>query len=190
MPIKGAHWRSSKMLRRHGKDFEMSCNTNFIGHLRRCAAYHEARGGTWISERLIKLLAHIHRDPTNRIRMYSFELWDKTSGELAAASFGFALGAFFHDFSMCCLVKDRRATGAVLSKTIGAVLTDVGVLDWYWGCKCAYMAEYEAHGAKEISRSLYYRRIRHASAQELKCDPGDAIAQGNAPIAGRPCGII
>jgi len=123
----GASWRRCKMLRRYGKEFEMSCNLDLAAHLRRCGEYHEARGGTWISESFIDLIVRIHKDPGNPITVYGFELWDKATGELAAASFGLAIGAFFHDFSMCCLLKDRRSAGAVLSKAIGALLTDCGV---------------------------------------------------------------
>merc|ERR1712039_818134 len=133
------------MLKRYGKEFELSCNTDFRAHLRLCGQYHEERGGTWISEGLIDLLVQIHCHPGNDIQMYAFELWEKSTGQLVALSFGFGLGSFFHDFSMCCLVQDRRTCGAVLTKAIGAVLTECGFLDWYWGCKMPYMAEYEAH---------------------------------------------
>merc|ERR1712110_965532 len=110
--------------------------------------------------------------------MYGFELWDKATGNLAAASFGLAVGSFFHDFSMCCLIKDRRSAGAILTKAVGALLTDCGVLDWYWGCKVPYMAEYEKHGAREIPRSEYYHRIRTAMQHKLHIDPCEAIDGG------------
>ncbi|CAK0875027.1 unnamed protein product, partial [Prorocentrum cordatum] len=134
-------WRSCKMLRRYGKEFELSCNRDFQGHLALCGRYHEERGGTWISDELIEVLARIHEDPGNGIRMFCFELWDKRTRELAAASFGLSIGTFFHDFSTCCLVRDRRSAGSILAKAVGALLEDCGVALWYWGCKIGYMAE-------------------------------------------------
>jgi len=180
----GGTWCRCKMLRRYGQQFELSCNSNFEEHLKRCGAYHTACGGTWISERLISLLAEIGLDQANAVRVYAFELWDKMTGELAAASFGLAIGAFFHDFSMCCLVRDRRSAGSILSKAVGALLTDCGVLMWYWGCKVPYMAEYERHGAKEVPREEYYNGLREALGQKLRLDPCEAISSGKALI---PC---
>lgn len=183
-------WQSCKMLKRYGKQFEMSCNCDFQGHLRKCAQYHEGQGGTWINDALIELLVSIHRNPSNKIRMYCFELWDKATGCLAAASFGLSIGRFFHDFSMCCLVKDSRSSGAILSKAIGALLAACGVSDWYWGCKMGYMADYEKHGAMEIPRSEYYQRLRLAMQQDMTMDPCDAISAGNAVIPTRACGSL
>ena len=175
-------WGRSKMLRRYRNDFELSCNEDFAGHLRLCGQYHEERGGTWISDELIDVMVALDRDPTNRIRMYCFELWDKSTGALAAASFGLAIGTFFHDFSMCCLIRDKRACGAVLTKAIGALLTDCGVDLWYWGRKMQYMSEYEAHGAKEIARADYYYRLRKDINKELFMDPAAAILAGKALV--------
>lgn len=180
--------RRSKMLRRYRNDFELSCNVDFPGHLSRCGAFHQTRGGTWISNPLVNLLVEIHRDPSNNIKMYAFELWDKKTGELVAVSFSLSIGSFVHDFSMSCLVRDRRAGGAVLSKAIGSLLSDCGAQLWYWGCKVPYMAEYEAHGAREIPRSDYYRRVQEAAAQPLRLDPAEAIRTGKAEIACRSCG--
>merc|ERR1711988_2075845 len=100
----------------------------------------------------------------------------------AAASFGLSIGAFFHDFSMCCLIKDKRSAGAILSKAIGALLTDCGVSIWYWGCKIGYMADYEKHGAVEIPRREYYESIRVAMQQDMKLDPCTAISTGKCAI--------
>lgn len=179
----GNTWLSCKMLRRYGKEFELSCNNDFKEHLRRCGQYHAAKGGTWISDRLISLLHEIHMDTDNPIRVYAFELWDKQTGKLAAASFGLAIGAFFHDFSMCCLMKDRRSAGAILTKAIGALLTECGVLLWYWGCKVPYMTEYMKHGAEEISRLEYYTFLRRSMEQEMVSDPCGAISAGKSAIS-------
>eukprot|EP00440_Ansanella_granifera_P016205 gb/GFBE01017606.1/.p1 GENE.gb/GFBE01017606.1/~~gb/GFBE01017606.1/.p1 ORF type:complete len:475 (+),score=88.74 gb/GFBE01017606.1/:1-1425(+) len=187
--LPSSSWRG-KMLRRYGKDFELSCNCNFQEHLRLCGQYHEDKGGTWINSELIAALVEIHRDGSNGVRVYCFELWDKATGELAAASFGLRIGAFFHDFSMCCLVKDRRSAGSILTKAIGALLTDCGVRDWYWGCKMEYMAEYEAHGAQEVTRQEYYQRLRSSIREELPVDPSDAISAGRCLIKGRACGTV
>lgn len=182
----GASWRRCKMLRRYGKEFELSCNADLAAHMRRCHEYHEAKGGSWMSPRFVDAMMEVHRDEGNGVKVYSFELWDRRTGELSAASFGLAIGSFFHDFSMCCLAQDRRSSGAILSKAIGALLADCGVSDWYWGCRAEYMKEYDAHGAQEISRAEYYARLRRAISEPLHMDPEDAVRQGLALIAPRP----
>eukprot|EP00927_Polykrikos_kofoidii_P035198 TRINITY_DN29784_c0_g1_i1.p1 TRINITY_DN29784_c0_g1~~TRINITY_DN29784_c0_g1_i1.p1 ORF type:complete len:484 (+),score=50.04 TRINITY_DN29784_c0_g1_i1:86-1537(+) len=175
----------SKMLRRYRNEFTFSCNHDFACHLRRCMEYHHEKGGTWINNKLIDLLVSIDRDPCNEVRMFCFELWEKATGALAAASFGFAIGGFFHDFSMCCLIQDRRSAGSILTKAIGSVLRDCGVTVWYWGCKIDYMREYEAHGAREISRLEYYRTLRAATRIKLAKDPAELIQSGGALIQPR-----
>mmetsp|Transcript_88785 Transcript_88785/g.286950 ORF Transcript_88785/g.286950 Transcript_88785/m.286950 type:complete len:480 (+) Transcript_88785:1060-2499(+) len=37
-------WRRCKMLKRYRSEFELSCNEDLPGHLRRCGAYHEEKG--------------------------------------------------------------------------------------------------------------------------------------------------
>lgn len=178
----GASWRKCKMLRRYSSEFDLTVNRDLVGHLRLCGEYHEERGGTWISERFIDTIVSIHNDPQNQVKVYAFELWDRATGQLAAASFGLAIGSFFHDFSMCCLVRDRRSAGAILSKAIGALLTDCGVKDWYWGCMAEYMKEYKAHGAQEVPRKEYYDRLRSAVKEPLRRDPAEAVRAGEALI--------
>mmetsp|Transcript_37257 Transcript_37257/g.107610 ORF Transcript_37257/g.107610 Transcript_37257/m.107610 type:complete len:301 (+) Transcript_37257:1-903(+) len=182
----GTTWRRCKMLRRYGGQFQISCNSSLRAHLQLCNDYHEARSGSWMSAQFIDAIMKIHEDSGNGIKVYGFELWEKSTGRLAAASFGLAIGTFFHDFSMCSLIKDRRSAGAILSKAIGALLTECGIQDWYWGCKSKYMADYEAHGAREISRGEYYARLRSAVRQSLPIDPEEALREGRAPIAPRP----
>lgn len=187
----GASWGRCKMLRRYGREFELSCNRDLAAHLKRCSDYHADR--SWMSDRFNRLMVNIHEDQSNPIRVYAFELWDKCTKQLAAASFGLAIGSFFHDFSMCCLLKDKRSAGAILSKAIGALLTECGVQVWYWGCKSPYMAEYEAHGAVEVPREDYYQRLRSAVSHQLRRDPADVIAAGEALIQplilGASCGV-
>ncbi len=173
------------MLRRYRSQFELSCNMDLSGHLRRCAEYHEGKGGTWISEPFIELMVQIHRNPDNRVKVYAFELWDKATGKLAAASFGLAIGSFFHDFSMCCLLQDQRSAGTVLTKALGSLLRVCGVATWYWGCKISYMQEYEAHGAAEVSRAEYYSRLRSELEQPLKHDPEYMIHSDQALVQAR-----
>jgi len=179
-------WAQSKKLRRHAGTFWLTVNSDFRAHFRRCGEYHEGRGGTWITEALTDQLWALHEQASSQVRVWSFELWDRATGALCAASFGLSIGCFFHDFSMCTLVKDHRSCGAVLSKCVGELLARCGMRLWYWGLKCPYMAEYDNFGGRELDRNAYYSALRAAEAQEPCFEPGTPGALAEALVAARP----
>lgn len=168
-------WRGKK-LRRYSGTFRLTVNWDFRKHMRLCARYHEKKGGTWITAAFVEQLWQLHSSPLSPIRVWAFELWDKATGALAAASFGLSAGAFFHDFSMCTLVEDHRSGGAVLTRCIGELLGRCGMHLWYWGCKMDYMREYDVLGGREASRQEYYERLRAAVASPVAMDPAEAAA--------------
>lgn len=179
-------WGRSKKLRRHNSSFWLTVNSDFKKHLLACAAYHETRGGTWITPKLVDQLWELHESASSQVRTWCFELWDRASGALTAASFGLSIGTFFHDFSMCTLVKDDRSCGAVLSKCIGELLARCGMAFWYWGVKCPYMGEYDAFGGREIPRCEYYSAVRAAIAVAPNMEPSSAEALADALVKSRP----
>lgn len=168
-------WARSKKVRRHANSFWLTVNKDFEGSLLKCMKYHEEKGGTWITDALIKQLWALHNAPSSRIRMWAFELWDRVTGELASASFGLSIGAFFHDFSMCTLIKDDRSCGAVITKVVGHILEQCGVRLWYWGLKCTYMKEYDSFGFEEVTREFYYRGLR--AAEQMTIHAPDCLVQ-------------
>jgi len=179
-------WAQSKKLRRHAATFWLTVNSDFKANFRRCGQYHEGRGGTWITPALTDQLWALHEQASSQVRVWSFELWDRATGSLCAASFGLSIGCFFHDFSMCTLVKDHRSCGAVLSKCVGELLARCGVKLWYWGLKCPYMAEYDNFGGKEVDRHEYYSALRAAEDLAPSLEPAAPAALAGALVEPRP----
>ena len=98
-----------------------------------------------------------------KVKFLIFELWEKKTKELIAASFGYFVGSILHDYTFMTLKKDNRSVGSILTKTIADILSNCGYDIWYWGFKLDYMEEYEGkYGGKEIPRSEYWKVLKNS----------------------------
>ena len=69
------------MFKKFAKQFALSINYDFCGHLNRAAKHHEEhQQGTWLSQRVIDTLIAVHHDTSNRVQVYCFELWGQEDG--------------------------------------------------------------------------------------------------------------
>lgn len=80
-------------------------------------------------------------------------------GKVVAATFGFACGNTFHDYTMATFVQDNRSCGSIVTKLSGYILQKAGVKLWYWGMQVEYMKEYLGkYGAVEFSKNEFYEK--------------------------------
>lgn len=173
-------WLRGKKVKRHKADFSLSVNSDYKGTFQRCAQVHKDRGsGTWITPSLVDALDRC-RQEDGEIKVFSVELWDKSSGELAAAIMAFSVGDIFHDYTMATMVRDNRSAGAILSKVLGHLLAECGYTLWYWGFKNNYMAEYDEHYAGSLmnSRTEFWPRWRAARRMSNAPDLAKRIPPG------------
>jgi len=84
-----------------------------------------------------------------------FELWDKTTMELVACSFGYQVGSILHDYTFLTLKHDKRSIGNILTRVVGDILLQCNMDLWYWGFPLEYMKEYSHYIAKLISRTEF-----------------------------------
>jgi len=169
---KDSRWLHGKKVRRHKGDFRLTVNGDFCETFRRCAALHRDQGsGTWITPELIEALDACRRE-RGEVKVYSIELWEKSTGALAAAIMGMSVGDIFHDYTMATLLRDSRSPGAILSKVVGQLLVDSGYTLWYWGFKNAYMAEYdEGYGGMLMDNQReFWPRWKVAQTCATPCD--------------------
>jgi len=173
-------WLRCKKVRRHKHDFTLTINHNYRETFERCGALHKERGsGTWITPQLVAALDSC-RQQGGRLKVYSIELWEKSSGDLAAAIMALSVGDIFHDYTMATVKRDKRSPGAILTKVVGHLLTECGYKLWYWGFKNPYMAEYDENygGLSMDSRRDFWPRWKAALSCASPCDLADRVRLG------------
>mmetsp|Transcript_65352 Transcript_65352/g.142424 ORF Transcript_65352/g.142424 Transcript_65352/m.142424 type:complete len:372 (+) Transcript_65352:41-1156(+) len=161
-------WLHGKKVRRHKSDFRLTVNSDFKATFARCAALHvERKQGVWITPALIDALERCRLE-FGELRIYSIELWDKKTGELAAAIMSLSLGDIFHDYTMATMLRDSRSPGAILTKVVGHLLVQCGFTLWYWGFKNEYMKEYDSSygGSVFDSREDFWPRWKAAQSPD------------------------
>lgn len=179
---KATHWLGGKKVKRHKNDFTLTVNGDYRETFRRCGAEHSDRGqGTWITPELIDALDKCRRED-GELKVFSIELWEKSTGELAAAIMALSVGDIFHDYTMATLKRDKRSVGAILSKVVGHLLVECGYTLWYWGFKNPYMAEYDNHygGFLMDSQKDFWPRWKAALRMSPACDLATRVPSGSA----------
>ena len=124
--------------------------------------------GTWITDDFIDLLDHCQRSEGDQdvLKFVTFELWERESNEIVAASFGYLIGSILCDYTFMTLKRDHRSCGNILTKVIGDVLQSCGYDLWYWGFRLEYMTDYDKYGGKEIPRSEFDSVFQNSCSQQ------------------------
>jgi len=178
------HWLRGKKVKRHKNDFILTVNKDYPGTFMRCRKLHEDEDrGCWITKDLVEALDSCRRED-NELKVYSIELWEKSTGNLAAAIMSFSVGDIFHDYTTACMLRDERSPGAILSKVTGHLLRECGYTLWYWGFKNPYMAEYdERYGGISLDNQAFWPRWRVAREKVGTCDLASRIPPGGLDLA-------
>ncbi|CAJ1340489.1 unnamed protein product [Effrenium voratum] len=177
-------WLRNKKVRRHKSDFRLTVNANFRATFQQCERTHrEAGRGSWITPDLIEGLDRCRKED-GELKVYSIELWEKSTGQLAAAIMALSVGDIFHDYTTATMLRDGRSPGAILTKVVGHLLTEAGYTLWYWGFKNPYMGEYDGqYGGLELRNDLdFWPRWRQA--REMSCLPGNVDLAKRVPPGG------
>lgn len=128
-----------RKLKKYHSLFDIRVNSDFELALRTAADWHRGHNGTWLSSSCVANLLSIYRSQNSKVRMVSFEAWEKATGELAAVSLGYSCGLNFHDFSACTIIRDKRSIGTILLERQRELLAQAGCKLWYLGFKIPYM---------------------------------------------------
>lgn len=164
-------WLRSKKVRRHKGDFRVTVNADYRQTFKHCEKIHlENHRSTWITPDLVSSLDRCRKEDSD-LKVYSIELWEKSSGKLAAAIMGLSMGDVFHDYTMATMMRDDRSPGAILTKVVGHLLTEAGYTLWYWGYKNPYMAEYDGQygGLLMNNAKDFWPRWRSAMEMAASC---------------------
>mmetsp|Transcript_53951 Transcript_53951/g.101173 ORF Transcript_53951/g.101173 Transcript_53951/m.101173 type:complete len:403 (+) Transcript_53951:35-1243(+) len=180
---KAQPWLRSKKVRRFKADFRLTVNADYQKSFKLCEATHtEARRGTWITPGLIQSLDKCRQEDSH-VKVYSIELWEKSTGRLAAVIMALSVGDIFHDYTTATMIRDSRSAGAILTKVVGHLLTEAGYTLWYWGFKNPYMAEYDGgYGGLEMNNGKEFwprwRRAMELAGSAETCDLAKRLAPG------------
>lgn len=156
----------SRRLRRTCRSgpFILTCDRDFAGVIRGCAAGRSRQGGTWITPAMIEAYTRMHELG----HAHSVEAWQE--GSLAGGVYGIAIGGLFAAESMFFRRRDasKVALVALLEhlRARGYQLFDIQQLT-------PHTAKF---GAVEIPRCEYLRRLADALevtatfGEKLECD--------------------
>lgn len=176
---KPCKWLGGKKVKRFRKQFLLTVNRDYKGTFKRCAELHAQLGsGQWITPELVDALDRC-RQEDGAIKVYSIELWDKNSTELAAAIMAFSVGDIFHDYTTAAFLRDDRSPGAILTKVTGHLLAGCGYTLWYWGFKNPYMAEYDGrYGGVQMDNNSEFWPLWRAAREKQPCDLVNRVPHG------------
>jgi leucyl/phenylalanyl-tRNA--protein transferase len=134
-----------KRLRR--RDYEVRADHAFGTVMRACAAPRAGQSGTWITEKMMKAYAELHR----RGCAHSVETW--IDGRLAGGLYGVALGRAFYGESMFAAVTD--ASKIAFARLVRQLARwNFGLIDCQM--RTAHLASF---GAREIPRADFMRKL-------------------------------
>merc|ERR1712113_542864 len=172
------NWQKNKKLKKYKNDFYLSINYKFKYHFKMCQKYHTEKDeekaqnhGTWITDDLIDLLCEIHKGNENNfnfLQFLCFELWEKETNEIVAASFGYLTGSVLNDYTFMTLKRDHRSCGSILTKVIGDILSKCLYDLWNWGFRLDYMAEYDKYGGTQMNRTEFAKIMQNSSKKKGK----------------------
>jgi leucyl/phenylalanyl-tRNA--protein transferase len=135
--------------------FRTTCNENFDGVIRGCAAPRRCESLTWITPRMVSVYGQLHRLG----HAHSIEVWE--DHRLVGGLYGIAIGAFFAGESMFHLQRDASKVALV---TLVAHLRAKGF-------ELFDIQQTTSHaismGASEIARDEFLARLEHAIQQPV-----------------------
>lgn len=141
------------------KKFEVTCDEDFGGVIRNCAAPRKDDGGTWITPAMIDAYEEMHR----RGIAHSVEVWHQ--GQLAGGTYGLSIGGLFAGESM--FHRQRDASKVALYYLVrhlrarGYTLFDIQQLTDHT----------RSLGAIEIPRKVYLQRVATAVRAPVSWGP-------------------
>ena len=154
--------------------------------------------GTWITNNFIEILDKLRQNEKDGdvLKFVTFELWEKETNEIVAASFAYITGSIVCDYTFMTLKRDHRSCGSILTKVVGHILQSCKYDFWYWGFRLDYMTDYDKYGGKEINRkefaSILINSCKKAPNMIVNCndepivDITEFIKTGKALIAPLP----
>jgi leucyl/phenylalanyl-tRNA--protein transferase len=150
LPLDAFHIPRKLRRRVRRGDFDLRCDTDFIGTIRGCAAQAANRPDTWINDTIEQLYSDLHEMGF----AHSVECW--LNGRLVGGLYGVSLGAAFFGESMFSLETD--ASKVALVHLVARLLKGgYTLLDTQF--TTPHLIQF---GAMEIPRAEYRKRLAEA----------------------------
>ncbi len=160
--------------------FKVTSDVCFVDVMRACAEPAPGREQSWINAEILRLYTALHVSG----RAHSIECW--RDGRLAGGLYGVSLGAAFFGESM--FSRERDASKVALVHLVGRLIEG-----GYRLLDTQFLTQHLAgFGAKEIPRTDYMTRLRHAIALAAYwsapsgsgASPSLSVASGDLTLTG------
>jgi len=158
---------TSHSTRKKCKRFSISVNQDFDKVVSGC---HQQHGISWLYPRLVESFKHIHQGSmmatifddnyphkpigSCRVRLYSIEVWDALTGELAAGELGYSVGNIYTSLTGFTLTD---GAGSVQLATLGVLLCKNDFETWDLGMDLEYKRRM---GAMNLDRSHFVSLVK------------------------------
>lgn len=157
----------SKNSRKRSNKFLMTMNQSFQKVVEGC---HHQHGIAWLYPPIVDAFRIIHDGSvligdheTNSfaVRLYSVEVWNAATGELAGGELGYAVGTIYT--SLTGFAKESNA-GSVQLAALGSLLWQHGFEMWDLGMKLSYKNDL---GAQEMGREEFVERVKELRIKQM-----------------------
>jgi len=125
--------------------------------------YTSTPGDSWLTPQLSELYKTVNQLPERvrrGVRFYSFELWHKDSGKLAAGEIGYTVGAIYSSCTGFALKEEFPGSGTLQLCALGKLLQQSGFQLWDLGMEMDYK--------RSLGGTLYPRASWIASERKFR----------------------
>lgn len=154
----------SKNVRKRAKKFCMTMNQAFDQVVEGC---HDQHGIGWLYTPIVEAFRVIHQGSIGNefnsfpVRLYSVEVWNAATGNLAGGELGFAVGTMYT--SLTGFAKEDSA-GSVQLAALGQYLWGCGFDLWDFGMTLDYKSKL---GAEAMSRDDFVQKVRELRGKRM-----------------------
>ena len=137
-PITDLH--TSKSVKKKAKKFEFTLNKAFDAVVKGCRSQHGSH--CWLHPALVHSFKKLHKNHSRSVRLYSVEVWNEGTGELAAGELGYTVGTIYTSLTG---FTAEDAAGSVQLASLGNMLAQNNFTMWDLGMEMSYKKSLGSH---------------------------------------------
>jgi len=144
-----------KSIKKKAKKFDFTLNTAFDAVVKGCRKQHGNH--CWLYPALVHAFKKIHTNHSRGVRLYSVEVWNSDTGELAGGELGYTVGSVYT--SLTGFTAESSA-GSVQLATLGMLLVQHNFTMWDLGMEMSYKRSLGSHCMPRQDFVYFVRSVR------------------------------